>query len=341
MRCDVLVVGSGPAGVSAARALKGMDVVVLERLSEGPFARYHSICGEAVSDRMLERAGVGFGDAVAAVDTISISFPGGVEIRIPVKGHVMDRPSMLRTLRRECDARFVRGTATSVREDGDGYVVSTTAEEIRCRYLIGADGAHSVVRRDLFGTRPAGMIPVVNTIVPGEGGSVLGFTVGEEYGGLYTWRFPSHPGTVSVGLPKGASDPEETLERGARDLPYGGVPETVRGNALLVGDAAGMANAICYGGIGVAMLSGIRAAAAVRDGKPSRYARWCRRCIYTNHHFLEAHESFRAWTDEEIMDAMEPFRNGYSIWRGLYAILRRPSFSNVYFSVWIAFRQGW
>lgn len=341
MRCEVLVVGSGPAGVSAARALRGADAIVLERLSDAPFSRYHSICGEAVSDRMLRKAGVGFGDSVAAVDTISISFPGGVDIRIPVKGHVMDRPSMLRSLRRECGARFVHGTATSVREADDGYVVETTAGEIRCRYLIGADGAHSVVRRDLFGSSPAGTIPVVNAIVPGEGGSVLGFTVGEEYGGLYTWRFPSHPGTVSVGLPKGAPDPTGVIEKGARDLPYGGVPEVVRGNALLVGDAAGMANAICYGGIGVAMMSGIRAAEAVRDGRPSRYGRWYRRCIYTNHHFLEAHETFRGWSDDDIRDAMEPFRGGYSVSRGLYAILRRPSFANVYFSVWVAFRQGW
>ena len=342
MEADVLIIGSGPAGVSAAHHLKGYPgrVVVLERLSDSMFPRYHSVCGEAVSDRMFRKAGIEPTAVVARADRIEISFPGGSTIKVPAEGNVVDRPEMLRSIRDGCDAELVRGTARAVRRDGDGFIVETTVGEIECRYLIGADGAHSVVRRDLFGSEPE-MLPVVNSIAPGDGGSSLSFTVSQSYKGFYAWRFPSKPGTVSVGSPKGVATPEGALCTGARHIPFGGVPSVVSGNAMIVGDASGLPNALCYGGIGAAMLSGRRTAEAVMSGRPGRYARWYRGSIYTDPRFLRAHRQFSEWTDEEIAAAMEPFRSGYSVGRGLVAILRHPGFANVYFATWIAFKVGW
>ena len=342
MEADVLIIGSGPAGVSAAHHLNGYPgrVVVLERLSDTMFPRYHSVCGEAVSDRMLRKAGIEPTAVVARADRIEISFPGGVTVRVPVEGNVVDRPEMLRSIREGCDAEFVRGTARAVRRDGERFVVDTTAVEIECRYLIGADGAHSVVRRDLFGSEPE-MLPVVNSTAPGDGGSSLSFTVSQSYKGFYAWRFPSKPGTVSVGSPKGGELPEGVISTGARHIPFGGVPRVVDGNAMIVGDASGLANALCYGGIGAAMLSGRKAAEAVMAGRPERYAKWYGRMILTDRHFMDAHRRFSEWSDEDIESAMRPFRNGYSVGRGFLAILRHPRFANVYFTTWIAFKVGW
>ncbi len=343
MDCDVLIVGAGPAGVSAARGLagSGLDVVVAERLSDQMMGRYHAVCGEAVSDRMLRRCRVDPSVQVARVGSIRIGTPGGVSLEVPVGGWIVDRPAMIGSIRGECDARFIRATVASVARDGDGFTARAGDLEIRCGYIIGADGAHSVVRRDLFGTSPRGMLPVVNTISPGDGGGVLDFTVSAEYGGFYAWRFPSKDGTVSVGFPKGFPEPDGTTVRGGRHLPFGGVPEAVSGNALLVGDAAGLANALCYGGIGAAMESGARAARAVRSGRPRSYGRWYRRCIYRDPRFMRAHEEFSGWSDGDIADAMEPFRNGYSLWNGLRAMVRRPRRAGVYMAVFIAFRYGW
>ena len=341
METDVLIIGSGPAGVSAAYHLRGFPgrVVILERLSMGMFRRYHSVCGEAVSDRMFERAGIEPMAVVARVDRIRISYPGDASIEIPVSGSVVDRPTLLEELRDMSCAEVVRGTALSVTRVGDRFDVDTTAGHIVCRFLIGADGAHSVVRRDIFGTKPE-MLPVVNSLAPGEGESVLDFEVG-THPGFYSWRFPSKPGTVSIGFPKGAEEPDGVVSRGVRHLPFGGVPRAVSGNAMLVGDAAGLANALCYGGIGAAMLSGKKAADAVRRGRPETYGRWYGRSIYRDLRFMEAHEAFSAWTDGDIEDAMEPFRRGYSLLRGARAMLRRPSYAGVYMAVWMALRFGW
>ncbi len=342
MYTDVLIIGSGPAGISAAFHLDGYEgsVVVLERLSDSMFSRYHSVCGEAVSDRMFIKAGIEPESVVARVDRIEISFPGGTVITVPVDGNIIDRPEMLRSIRRRCGAEFIRATATSVVREGDGFLVGTTVGEIHCRYLIGADGAHSVVRRDVFGSVPE-MLSAVNYIVEGDGGSSLSFTVSQSLNGFYSWRFPSKPGTMSVGSPKGEVPPEGNISSGARHIPFGGVPRVVDGNAMIVGDASGMANALCYGGIGVAMLSGRKAAEAVKAGRPNRYARWYSRSVYVNPHFMKAHRQFSQWTDADIAEAMRQFGGGYSVGRGIVAIIRHPRFANVYFATWVAFKKGW
>jgi len=57
---DVLIVGGGLAGFSCACHLKGkgLKVAVIERMSSERYGKYHRTCGEAVSNRMLDAAGV-------------------------------------------------------------------------------------------------------------------------------------------------------------------------------------------------------------------------------------------------------------------------------------------
>lgn len=347
LRYDVAIVGSGPGGMSAARALSGsgMRVAVIERLSDDGMRRYHSTCGEAVSARMFDRIGWTPSSIVARTRAIAISMPGGIRIEMPVEGLVVDRPKMLEELRALSDADIINGSVSAVSEEDGGFAIAMSdGRSVSAKWLIGADGAHSVVRRDVFGEGYTDRIQVVNCIVDGEGGDVLEFTVGQRYAGGYAWRFPSAPGRMSVGFPSGYEDPRriEGLESwGARDLPFGVVGSVVRGNCILVGDAACLANPLCYGGIGAAMLSGRKAAEAVMEGRPEGYSRWISKDRTFDARFMDAHRVFSSWTDEEIVDAMHPFRKGYSIPRGILAIIRRPRWTRVYMGVFLAFRLGW
>ncbi len=345
MSFDVAVVGSGPAGMSAAMRLSGsgMRTVVIERLSDAMFPRYHSVCGEAVSEKMFERIGWRPSKVSAEAESIRISLPDGRGVDIPVSGVIVDRPSMLAEMRSQCDAEFVIGTVVRIEEDG-GYVLTLSdGTEIRSTWLIGADGAHSAVRREVFGEGIVDRIQVVNCVAEGDGGTVLEFAVGSGYGGGYGWRFPSAPGKVSIGFPKGWADPRtmDVGSWGARDLPFGVVDEVVKGRCILAGDAACLANPLCYGGIGIAMLSGRHAADAVMKNDPKGYARWISRDRMFDRRFMDAHRMFSQWTDDEMADAMSPLMNHYSIPRGFYAILRRPRWARVYFAVFLAFRIGW
>lgn len=333
--------------MSAAMRLSGsgLRVVVLERMEGERFDRYHSICGEAVSDRALRRAGWIPSSETARVDAIRISTVRGTSVDVPVRGRIIDRPAVLAEMRGLTDAEFVRGDVSSVSETEGGYEVSMSdGRTVRCRWLIGADGAHSAVRRCLFGTRPRGMMNIENCIAGGDGGSVLEFTVGETYRGCYAWRFPSKPGTVSVGFAVGTGshrDVEGLASWGARALPFGPVPEAAKGRCILAGDAAGLPNPLCYGGIGAAMLSGRRAAEAVLKGDAGGYVRWVRRDRMFDPRFMDARAIFSEWTDDDIEDALAPLAGRFSPIRGLRAVLRRPEWTRVYIGVLLALRIGW
>lgn len=340
--CDVLIVGGGLAGLSAARVLKGsgMMVTVLERMSDPVYRRYHTICGEAISDRMFAKAGMEPRAVLRRVGSIVMEF-SGKEVEIPVEGSIIDRNELLDSMRAETDADVVRGTVISIRREGDGFIVATSSDEYRCRFLIGADGAHSVVRKDIFGSRPEEMIPIVNNIVEGESDGKLRFIVSERYKGAYRWEFPSAPGMMTVGYTKGTDSVEKYVSRGGRSMPIGRLPAVVSGNCILTGDAASLANPLCFGGIGAALVSGKKAAEAVLSGKPDDYQKWVDRDRMFDPHFMEAHKRFFSWSDDEISKYMDPMVKGYSVFRGFLAILRHPSEANVYFSCWMGFRSGW
>jgi len=344
--CNVLIVGSGLAGLSAALELKKQgveDVVVIERMSGAQFEHYHRTCGEAISDRMIRLSGMDKGCIVRKVNCTIITC-GDVDIRVRSKGAIIDRVSLLESMRERCGAKVVRGSVRAVEEIEDGFIVIMDAEEYSCRYLIGADGAFSVVRKCLFCYSPDVKMAAVNNLVKGDSDTdELHFIVSPQYPGSYRWDFPSKDGLRSVGYIKGTDDVTDYEEQGVRFIVTGNKGTVVRNNCCLVGDAAILINPLCYGGIGVALLSGKKAADGVARKDLSGYQRWIRKSILFDHHFMDAYNTFKGWDQSEFEDAVAPFRNGSSLLllRGAYAMMRRPKWANVYTSIWMGFKRCW
>lgn len=305
---DAIVVGAGPAGSSAAYFLgeAGKHVLVLEKES---LPRYKP-CGGGLSARLLEQFPFSF-DPVIESRVRAISYAlGGQTFTVPLSG----RPVYM-VMRDRFDAHILaharaevrQGTTVrSVTEAEDRVLVETRdGQRFEGRYLIGADGANSVVARAVGLRRGKVLAAAIEAEVPVPPAAMHRFVdvplfiFGEVQMG-YLWIFPKRD-HLSVGI--GALHPERgqlraTLARvmarygvSVQDVHLYGHPLPIytrrepvaTARTLLVGDAAGLVDPLTGEGIRFGIKSGRLAAEAILAGRPNRYLARIYRQIGLNH----------------------------------------------------------
>lgn len=287
---DFLVAGGGPAGSRAGELLarRGAAVLILD-----PRAPWEKPCGGGLSAAALEHTPelAELSHEWELVRELLIAAPGGACVRIPLRRPfaVVSRASLSRWgLDRAtgAGAEFRRAAVQTVAQTGGGWrVTDSLGQSYRARWLIGADGAASRVRRqvaprfrpDLAPTRvtyPAGGVPAPAAallLFPGSQG--------------YLWDFPRR-GHHSVGVavaPSTLGRPHldwalrRYLTTGPRDGPEaswcgavvatrpwhsGGLRDLGSPDYALLGDAAGLADPLTGEGIDYALQSAALAARA-------------------------------------------------------------------------------
>ena len=290
-RCDVIVVGAGPAGSTAARyaAETGLDVLLIDKRKEigvpvccGEF----NAAPEILASVLPNASGL---DELFPVDpalvrreirgAVAVS-PGGREYGFELPGYTVDRDAFDRHL---ADAAVRAGAVLSPDTKflgREGGRVTTGRGEVEARVVVAADGPLSPVCRSAGMERSAVLAPAITCRVDGEFGDRLRFFFGNRIApGGYAWVFPKR-GCANVGLGvQMRGTPVPVLLRAflasngfsARDVQAGFVPvsgpirETVRGNVLAAGDAAGQVVASNGGGIATAMICGRLAGLAAAD----------------------------------------------------------------------------
>lgn len=306
MRYDTIVVGGGPAGATTALMLAkaGARVLLVERRR---LPRYKA-CGGCLSRRverllpfdpstLIEERITGLTFTWRGRDSVEATFSEPVALMIwrntfdqALCDRAVDAGAELQ------DGQAIRG----VRASANHVEVDLEGRTVTADFLVGADGVHSVVARDLFPDRtPPGLV-ALDAEVPltsaGEAylkGRVI-LDVGQAPGG-YGWAFPKG-GVASVGVAvdrraakrvqscltaflssSGFSDRGATRTTGALIPIHGhGTRSLHRGRALLVGDAARLVDPFLGEGIYYAIQSGQHAAQAIvtdgsRNGDLSSY----------------------------------------------------------------------
>lgn len=292
MDVDVLIVGAGPAGSTTARycAEKDLDVLMIDRRTE---IGYPVQCGEFLPDAKemysmfpksmdLEELFTLDDSLIAgSSDHIDLISPKDRVYRCPFQGRTLDRRSFDKYLARlavEAGARLETGASLLSIKDG---LAKTTLGDVKARVIVGADGPNSRTTRSIGLSGPVAKYPAITCHADGDFEPVIKMYFGHMAPGGYAWVIPKRTGAnVGAGFnPKLLKErPSELFRRFASRLgltyedvsmklvPMSGpVPQTVKDNVLLVGDAAGQVMATNGGGIPIAMIAGRIAGQTVRQ----------------------------------------------------------------------------
>jgi len=293
---DVIVVGAGPAGSTAARyaAADGASVMVLEKDRD---VGYPVRCAEAVSHEGVAQFIEPDPKWIAAtVSKFRIVVPNGNSIvpRLDGIGYILERRifdyelaklavqegAELVTKAYVYDLLKVNGKIEGVRA-----LIKDQKVEIRSKVVVGADGVESRVGKwagidttcHIHDMESCAQVTLSGVSV--EDG-ILDFYFGEKVApGGYLWVFPKGRNTANVGIGISVETAKERapvryledfIEKRYPNAAVltriaGGVPcattcdEIVKNNVILVGDAAHQVNPVSGGGIISGMIAGMLA----------------------------------------------------------------------------------
>jgi menaquinone-9 beta-reductase len=301
IKTDVMIVGGGPAGSACAWQLKqsGIDCLVID---QSRFPRFKPCAGwitpEVVKDIALDPQEYARGSQGQprsfTTFTASQLFIFGLHLKLPSNQHAIRRFEFDDWLLQRSGAPVYEHAVKVIGRDQNGYVIDG---KFSAKYLVGAGGTNCPVYRSFFKpeeshSNEALIVAQEEEFLYGHSSTECWLWFFQDHLPGYAWFVPKANGYVNVGIGgkierlKSRNDnlknhwnrfveklEQMGLVRGHTYKPSGHsyflrqkMSQPCKDNIYLVGDAAGLATLDLGEGIGPAIRSGMRAAAAIAHG---------------------------------------------------------------------------
>jgi geranylgeranyl reductase family protein len=198
----IAIVGAGPAGTWAATLLARSGHAVSLIDSQAPWEKP---CGGGVTTKALSSFAIFDSELPRKyIDRITIYFSDQRSVTVPTEQPlaVLSRQELGKYLVAEAEkagVTIVKSRVTKVEPASRGFTLSTRDSSLQSDFLIGADGATSMVRRTL-GTAlmPEDLCVTVGYFIRADGPPQMKVYFVPDFEG-YIWSFP-RPNHISYGL---------------------------------------------------------------------------------------------------------------------------------------------
>jgi digeranylgeranylglycerophospholipid reductase len=277
---DIVVIGAGPAGSSAAQAAaqRGAKVLLIDRKQR---VGVPVQCAEFVPQWISRHAHFSSKCTLQIIDTMVTHLPEGNSYEMKSPGYMLDRSLFDKELVASAVLSgakiFIEARAVGLSPEGLAVEQGPKKEMIQSKVFIGADGVHSFIARCVGQPSLKTTVALQYEVVLPEPQNYVDVFFHKNYEGGYAWFFPKgRTANVGVGvIPqktilllklmdhflnhlvelKKLSGIEIVTKTGG-SIPCGQPRKTVFENILLVGDAAGHAHPITGAGILNAVIGG-------------------------------------------------------------------------------------
>ena len=282
---DAVIIGGGPSGCTAAFNLKksGLNVLILDKAE---FPR-HKPCAGGITMKTLKHLPVNI-DHLVEHTAKKMVFDFGGSKRVGLSHNI---GSCVMVIRDEFDNYFFNETLkigvkfrkiNQIKniQSSSTITIEVDNDQIECKYLIGADGANSVVRKLTSSLKYKNPVFAYEGKVPKNKTNIQTEFIFNKYG--YAWIFPKKDHyNVGIGRLVPSPDNKKLSKKELFDFvskrfndenvdnitayPIGteGQEYQAVNNIFLVGDAAGFAESLLGEGIYNAVLSGKYAAKSI------------------------------------------------------------------------------